>query len=185
MKIILFAILGIITWPLMEYFLHRFLGHTLKLKTMFKIQHIRHHVETDYFAPNLLKIIAAIPTSLILLFFIAYITGSITLGMAFTFGFILMYCFYEWTHWNFHNRGPKTIIGRKLRKHHLTHHFHNPKMNHGVTSTIFDHIFKTYINLDVVKVPRQVSLPWLFESGANTVKAEYQDDYKLFIRPTI
>jgi len=61
MKIIIFFVLGIISWPLIEYLLHRFLGHTLKIKTQFKTQHTRHHMETDYFAPHVLKIAAAIP----------------------------------------------------------------------------------------------------------------------------
>jgi len=109
----------------------------------------------------------------------SFITSKIAYSSAFTLGFIIMYAFYEWTHWTFYKTAPTTSIGRKLRKHHLIHHFHNPKMNHGVTSTIFDLIFKTYINLPVVKVPKQISLPWLFEKGSDQVKTAYQDDYQL------
>jgi sterol desaturase/sphingolipid hydroxylase (fatty acid hydroxylase superfamily) len=179
MQIIIFFILGVITWPFMEYMLHRFLGHTLKIKTQFKTQHTRHHVETDYFAPNFLKIAAAIPVCIVLFVSLYFLTGTISYSVAFTSGFILMYAFYEWTHWTFHTSGPTTRIGKKLRKHHLIHHFHNPKMNHGVTSTIFDLIFKTYIDIPVVKVPKQVSLPWLFEKGSEQIKPAYQEDYQL------
>lgn len=171
--IIVFAfIIGVLLWPVLEYVLHRFLGHVLKLKTEFKKQHTRHHAETHYFAPNSLKVMAAIPVSALFFLLFWFLSGSWQIALGFISGFVLMYAFYEWTHWSFHNLAPRTLLGLKLRKHHFAHHFHNAKMNHGVTSTLLDHACGTYLEVPVVKVPKQFKLSWL-ESG------DYSSDFIL------
>ena len=172
-------VLGILSWPVLEYILHRFLGHVLKNKTLFKKEHTRHHVETNYFAPKKYKIFATIPISLVALAISSLIFSSWSLGAFYTIGFLIMYCTYEYVHWSFHAKAPKTKLGLRLRKHHFIHHFHNPKMNHGVTSTIIDRIFGTYLESQVVNVPRKVALPWLLSDDKQILRDEFSKDFKL------
>jgi sterol desaturase/sphingolipid hydroxylase (fatty acid hydroxylase superfamily) len=170
---------GVLSWPLLEYLLHRFLGHVFKVNTLFKKEHTRHHAETDYFAPLSYKSLAAIPVCTVSVLLVSLLTRSWELGATFTLGFIGMFSFYEYVHWSFHARAPKTKLGMRLRKHHLSHHFHNPKMNHGVTTTLIDRLMGTYLPVEIVKVPRNIALPWLFEAGKNTIDPKFVNDFQL------
>ena len=90
-----------------------------------------------------------------------------------------MFSLYEWVHWTIHAKAPKTKIGMKLRKHHLAHHFHNPKMNHGVTTTIIDKLVGTYLPVSIVKVPRSIPLPWLFGSDKQTIDHKFAEHFQI------
>jgi 4-hydroxysphinganine ceramide fatty acyl 2-hydroxylase len=179
MKYIIFSSLGLMTWPVMEYLLHRFVGHVLRTNTLFKKEHTRHHAETNYFAPLGYKILAAIPVSLIMMSLMTFILNSWEFGLAFNLGFLSMFSVYELVHWSFHAKAPKTQLGLRLRKHHFYHHFHNPKVNHGVTTTFIDKLSKTYIKPGIIKVPKNIILPWLIEKDGQSIKPEYLDHFQL------
>lgn len=179
MKVLICLFIGVFTWPVVEYLLHRFLGHDLKLKTLFKKEHTRHHAETNYFAPLKFKIAAAIPVVSLAIFLLNFFTGDMEIAVSSTLGFLMMFSFYEYTHWSFHAKAPKTKLGLKLRKHHLSHHFQSPKMNHGVTSTWMDKAFGTYLEPGIVKVPKSVAMPWLFEPGKKTLDPKWADNFQL------
>ena len=179
MKLILSLLAGLLSWPILEYALHRYLGHVLKLNTLFKKEHTKHHIETNYFAPVWYKILALIPISALLLTLSALISQSWQAGLLFTLGFCSMYWFYEWTHWRFHSKAPRTKWGMKLRKHHFAHHFHTPKMNHGVTTMLIDKIMGTYLKVDVIKIPKNIPLPWIFEGLSDQINPKLSSDFKL------
>ena len=179
MKFLLSFSIGIICWPVLEYLLHRFLGHDLKLKTLFKKEHTRHHAETNYFAPLTYKAFAAVPVCSAAVLLVGYLSDSWAIGITFTAGFLAMFSLYEWVHWNIHASAPSSKLGMKLRKHHLAHHFHNPKMNHGVTTIFIDKLAGTYLPVEVVKVPRNIPLPWLFEKGKTTIDPKFAKDFLL------
>lgn len=170
-------VIGVTSWPLIEYLLHRFLGHVIKVNTLFKKEHTRHHAETNYFAPLTYKLLAAIPMCAFTILFVRLITNSLQAGLSFTAGFVAMFSFYEWFHWTIHAKTPKTKIGLMLRKHHLAHHFHNPKMNHGVTTIFIDKIMGTFMPVEIVKIPKNVSFPWLIETDSKTIKDEFKNDF--------
>ena len=79
-------------------------------------------------------------------------------------------------------RVTRGAYGRWARRHHLHHHFASPKKNHGVTSPLWDWVFRTYAApRPQLKIPPKQVMAWLLdEEGA--VKPPYQDDYVL-IRP--
>lgn len=164
---------------MLEYLLHRFLGHDLKIKTLFKKEHTRHHAETNYFAPLTYKIFAAIPVCTLAIMVVSYITSSWQIGTAFTAGFLAMFSLYEWFHWSIHARAPKTALGMKLRKHHLAHHFHNPKMNHGVTTMFIDKLAGTFLPVTIVRIPKNIPLPWLFGADKITINSKYSNDFQM------
>lgn len=178
MNYLLLTFLGILTWPVLEYLLHRYLGHVLKINTLFKKEHTRHHAETNYFAPLNYKLFAALPVCLVTMTLGSLIFNSWSLGLAYTSGFMGMFSVYEWVHWSFHAKAPKTNLGLKLRKHHFAHHFQNPKMNHGVTTTFIDKIAGTYICPEIIKVPKNIALPWLFDKDGKNIDSNYQNDFQ-------
>lgn len=172
-------IFGLFLWPLLEYGLHRFLGHELKYISKFKIEHGTHHAKKDYFASISYKIAAAIP-SIALVFFISWIILGHLLALAFTLSFIITYAGYEVAHFCFHKIRPLTKWGSVLRKHHFSHHFMNPRFNHGVTTTLFDRVFGTYRSYDQVVIPKSMAMDWLFDAEKPfKIRHEYQKDYRL------
>lgn len=177
MSILVVTLLGAFTWPVLEYFLHRFLGHEWSLKTLFRREHQTHHRVRDFFAPAYLKGLMAV-----VVLGGMYLAGQ-ALGLRieanfYVGGILATYFFYEWTHWSFHKNPPKTELGRKLRKHHFYHHFKNAHSNYGVTATFFDHAFKTYAYPGQVPVPKAFAMDWLV-NPQGTVRKEYANDYKI------
>jgi len=174
----LYFTLGVIFWTILEYFLHRFLGHWKKGKNVFTVEHLRHHRETDYFAPAYKKAIAAFIVLALSFLIFGAILGWVK-GFSFAFGLALMYGIYEIIHKRSHTHAPINGYGRWNRKHHFYHHFKNPKMNHGVTSPIWDIVFGTNVKPDTLLVPRKLALDWLIDPVTKALLPMFSDDYQL------
>ena len=174
--------LGVFAWTFTEYAMHHWNGHLLKGKTRFSREHLEHHAKQDYFTPVPGKILlgATVLTSM-------GITGSFLIGielaLSFTAGFGLSYIGYEVLHYRIHFAAPRGWYGRWARKHHFSHHFNSPKMNHGVTSPIWDIVFGTYAQVDRVRVPRRRSIKWLVDPVTQECFETYDIDYKLVGKP--
>ncbi|MCP4441187.1 MAG: hypothetical protein GY810_19960 [Aureispira sp.] len=168
---------GVFFWTFLEYTIHRFLGHKPKGRMEFTKEHLRHHREGHYFAPFYKKVIGAfiILGLTTLLFALPF---GILNGFVFSFGVISMYLVYEVVHKRAHTHAPPHGYAAYLRKHHFYHHFRNPEMNHGVTSPVWDMVFRTYAKVDTVPVPKRMALKWLLdEEGA--LKNDFVGDYQL------
>jgi len=70
------------------------------------------------------------------------------------------------------------FYGRWARRHHFYHHFHDPKVNHGVTSPIWDIVFGTYHKPDVIRVPEKLKMVWLCDETGE-VKEPFRAQYEL------
>jgi|ERR1043165_2720242 sterol desaturase/sphingolipid hydroxylase (fatty acid hydroxylase superfamily) len=174
--LILIFLLGVATWTLTEYLLHRFLGHVHKGKNFFKAEHLQHHAKANYFAPAYKKAVMAIVTSSLLLMLIGLVT-SVAIAAAYVLGFTLMYGVYEMVHLRYHSKEPIAAPFIILRKHHFYHHFHNPKMNHGVTTRFWDRVFGTFKRVEQVRVPKQMSMQWLLDG--DHIKESYAGHFVL------
>jgi sterol desaturase/sphingolipid hydroxylase (fatty acid hydroxylase superfamily) len=169
---------GMFSWTFAEYALHNWVGHKMKGKVDFSKEHLAHHRDLAYFTPTLKKILLASAVAPIVGAFVALPLG---LGVAipFTVGFIAMYTVYEWLHRRIHTHAPLNAYGRWARRHHLYHHHGNPKLNHGVTSPIWDVVFGTLHRPEVVRVPRRKQETWMTDApGA----PRFMTDYELFGR---
>jgi sterol desaturase/sphingolipid hydroxylase (fatty acid hydroxylase superfamily) len=58
-------------------------------------------------------------------------------------GFILGYVFYDMTHYGTHHFPVKKGYFRSVRQHHMHHHFQTPNQRFGVTSPLWDYVFRT------------------------------------------
>lgn len=173
---LLFLIAGIVSWTLLEYLLHRFLGHEHKGKNFFKAEHVVHHAKANYFAPVYKKIIAASVVAVSLLGLLSIVFSLLNAAFFIT-GLMGMYGLYEVTHFRYHAAKPLIPPFIILRKHHFYHHFHNPKMNHGVTTRFWDRVFGTFQEVEVVKVPQQMSMRWLVKEGE--IRPVYAKHFRL------
>ena len=174
---IIYFFSGAFLWTFLEYILHRFLGHWKKGTSAFTQEHLRHHREAHYFAPATKKAAAAAVVFSANAVAVGFFAGWWQ-GFAFICGLGLMYFTYEAIHKRLHTHAPIGLYGKWLRKHHFYHHFKDPKKNHGVTTPLWDLVFRTNVDPEVVPVPRKFSLPWLIDVDGN-ILPDFAQDYSL------
>lgn len=171
------VLLGVFGWTFAEYALHHWVFHRLSIQTVGKKEHLKHHSKAGYFTSNRLKL-----TLGLVAFTLVYVAMKFGVGLAqaevFTLTLALSYAWYERVHHNHHTKAPKSRYGAWLRKHHFIHHFHDARVNHGVTTPIWDLVFGTYKKRDVVVVPPKFAMDWLLD-GTGKVQSTYVDDYRL------
>lgn len=168
---------GICTWSFLEYVIHRWLGHSKQPRTQFGVEHRAHHRNGDYFAPSTKKAMSAIPV-LIVAGIVSSLIFGLEIGGAYTAGFAGFYIFYEVIHRRIHTHGPRGPYTRFVRKHHLYHHFHSARMNHGVTSPIWDVVFGTLATAEQVRVPEGKATRWMCDPNGE-VWPQLQADYTI------
>lgn len=172
--------LGWLLWTFLEYALHGWLGHWPKGKARFTRQHLQHHAVTDYFFPFVEKFIVFLPLIALIAPGAMALLG-VELGLLFTLGTLSGWLVQEVVHRRLHTHAPRTAYGRWARRHHLHHHFANPKRNHGITTSLWDHVFRTYERPGLITVPSKQAprLPWLFEEGQSEVAAAFAGEYRI------
>ena len=137
---------GMFTWSFAEYVLHRWVFHWTNDTAWGKRVHsLLHGVHHD--CPNDRdRLVMPLPTSvpLALIFYaLFYFTLGRALAEPFFAGFVIGYLFYDGTHYFVHHFTPTTRWGKFLRRHHLTHHFADHDGGFGVSSPLWDHVFRT------------------------------------------
>jgi sterol desaturase/sphingolipid hydroxylase (fatty acid hydroxylase superfamily) len=170
---IIAALLGVITWSLMEYLIHRFLGHHPKTRpNLFATEHVRHHSEGNYFAQWWKKVLAASAFFAVLAPLAVWLVGA-RFGLAYVGGLLGFYAFYEVLHRREHVTAGFGWYGRWARRHHFAHHYSDTRFNHGVTSPLWDLVFRTYRPVATVRVPSRFVMPWLKDPRTGAVREEY------------
>ena len=142
-------VLGILGWTLLEYLLHRFLFHfephpgkEWQRDASFLIHGIHHDYPYDrdrlVMPPTVTAVLA-----LVVWFPVEAIFGP-HLHRPFFAGLVAGYVIYDLTHYYLHHAIPRTAFGKWLRKYHLVHHFQTPEVRYGITSPLWDFVFRTY-----------------------------------------
>ena len=172
-------ILGAFLWSFAEYLLHRFAMHELKGKGMMSCEHLEHHVRStwSFSATHILSWIGMLLVGAVLWMPIGWILVGPVAGIALALGWACGYFFYEYQHAVAHRRAPKNRYQRWVRQNHFQHHFGHPMKNHGVSTLIWDKVFGTYVQTELVRVPRRLALPWMIENGE--LLPEFTDTYIL------
>jgi dihydroceramide fatty acyl 2-hydroxylase len=141
----LFA-LGVLIWTLTEYWLHRLVFHwepdnRFGRRMHFIIHGVHHDHPND---PLRLVMPPAVSIPLAALFFLLYalIFGTPAAFPLFA-GFIAGYLVYDYTHYYVHHKVPKSPTGKLLREQHMRHHFQDHRFGYGVSTPLWDHVFRT------------------------------------------
>lgn len=158
----LFVLCGVASWLVAEYWIHRLLGHVWRANTAFRAEHLRHHIEGNYFAPAWKKAIAAL-VMLPALTAAAWLVLPLGRALLYAGGFLGMYLTYEFIHYWIHARPARTAYGRWIRHHHLVHHFNTATRNHAVSLPLFDRLWGTDRQVERVRVPRGLAPPWMHQ----------------------
>ena len=168
---------GVFAWTFIEYGMHNWNGHMMKGRTEFSREHLAHHAQKDYFATIGEKIRGAAPISLGIFLFGGVVLGWLY-GSLFSAGVLAGYIFYDRVHHQAHVLAPRNAYERWVRKHHFSHHFCDAKSNHGVTTPIWDIVFRTYRKTETIHVPQRFVMSWLLDDSGE-IKSEFRGDYEL------
>lgn len=176
--VVLVLAAGVALWTFAEYVLHRFAMHALNGRGIMSREHLEHHVGSgwSFGSTTLLSWAGVILLGLVLWSPIGWLlVGSP--GLALGFGWCVGYAGYEHQHAAAHLRGPRGRYSTWLRRHHFHHHFGHPRSNHGVTTSLWDHLFGTYERPERVRVPRRLAQPWMLDGDG--LRPGLRDDYVL------
>ncbi len=141
-----FYILGIVIWSFAEYMLHRFVFHFVpKSKWGLRMHFVFHGVHHDY--PNDRKRLVMPPSVSIPLAFLFYFLFSLFLSPAqlysFFPGFVTGYLIYDISHYALHHYNFKSSLLKKMKKHHMLHHYADSGKGYGVSSAVWDKVFQS------------------------------------------
>jgi sterol desaturase/sphingolipid hydroxylase (fatty acid hydroxylase superfamily) len=142
--------LGFVTWQLLEYFIHKKLFHwsggsPLVRQLTGAEGHVFHHKYPDDDTRLVMPIAVSIGLASIIAG-ILYLFGRPDLTVPYWCGIVSGYLFYDFMHWSQHYRKPLTEWGKRLRAHHMSHHFADPDTNFGISHMYMDAIFGTKRN---------------------------------------
>ena len=140
--------LGLLSWALIEYGLHRFVFHydarsELGRKIVYAA-HLSHHEKPDASDRIFSSLVISAPLATAYLLLARFTSGSWRAAAYLFTGLIIGYFYYEWLHFRSHHRRAKFRIFRYLKKYHLLHHHQTPELRFGVTSPLFDMVFGTF-----------------------------------------
>lgn len=145
-KLVLLALAGVGIWTLTEYWLHRLVFHWEPDNAFGRRMHfIIHGIHHDH--PNdrmrlVMPPAVSIPLAVLFFFGFALLFGRPEVYPIFA-GFLGGYLAYDYTHYYVHHFVPKSNLGRRLREQHMRHHFQDHRFGFGVSSPIWDAVFRT------------------------------------------
>lgn len=144
-------ILGLILWTLAEYLLHRFLFHMPvkgeKAERIIFLFHGVHHAQpqekTRLVMPPAVSIpLAAIFYGIYHLFFAVILKAPQWVAPVFS-AFIFGYLVYDLTHYATHHFPMRSGYAKYIKRYHMQHHYKTPNARFGVSSPLWDVVFKT------------------------------------------
>lgn len=141
-----FALLGLIVWTLTEYLMHRFVFHfTNDHKIVQRIHHLIHGIHHD--DPEDATRLVMPPTAAVILAAVLWVIFRVLFGPVYIepfFAFFLLgYLIYDYTHFYIHHFIPKSKWGKRLKQHHMLHHYATEGAMWGVSSPLWDWILGT------------------------------------------
>ncbi len=125
---------GLLVWTLLEYLMHRFAFHGFA-------PHYQHHADPAdrvyILAPLWLSTVVAALLWLLFWWIAGWASGFLIAGV------VAGYLAYEAIHLRIHGSHPGGPVLRALRKHHYYHHFADERACFGVTSALWDRVFRS------------------------------------------
>lgn len=140
------ALGGFAGWTLLEYGLHRFIFHWApkgpRGRQLHFLIHGIHHLDpwdaTRLVFPPLAGFIVATP-----IFGLLWLAFPLAIALAAMAGLLVGYIVYDMTHYHVHHRKCRTRWGKYLKAYHLAHHHKHWNSMFGVSSPLWDVVFRT------------------------------------------
>ena len=140
-----FFLLGVLLWTLLEYVIHRYCFHyEPRSKWGRQLHFIVHGVHHDY-PQDATRLVmppsVSIPLATIFYGLFAVVFGRF--GAAAYAGLIFGYICYDSIHYATHHFALRGRIGLWLKQYHLRHHYKDDHAGYGVSSPLWDYVFRT------------------------------------------
>lgn len=138
-------VFGMVLWTLLEYVIHRWFFH-YEPKTRWgkQLHFMVHGVHHDY--PQDATRLVMPPSLSIPLALFFYLLFAIIFGRfapAIFAGMVFGYVCYDSIHYATHHFAMKRGIGLWLKQYHLRHHYRDDHAGFGVSSPLWDYVFRT------------------------------------------
>jgi len=136
---------GVLIWTLLEYIIHRYVFH-YEPKSHFgkQLHFIVHGVHHDY--PNDGRRLVMPPSVSVPLAIVFWVLFAITFGRfapPISAGFGFGYVCYDSIHYAIHHFAMKRGVSSWLKQYHLRHHYKDDHAGYGVSSPLWDYVFRT------------------------------------------
>lgn len=138
-------LIGALSWTLFEYLMHRYLYHMIPTNNIKGwIQYNMHGLHHEYPKDKgrlAMPPLAIIAIAFLFLYVFMFMMGEYTYG--FTPGFLFGYAGYLCVHYIVHAFQPPKNAFKVLWVNHGIHHYKDPDVAFGVSSPLWDHVFRT------------------------------------------
>jgi sterol desaturase/sphingolipid hydroxylase (fatty acid hydroxylase superfamily) len=137
---------GILLWSLSEYLLHRYVFHWVNDTSWGKRVHFLLHGVHHDFPNDATRLVMPLLTSTpfaVIFYSLFYFTVGIRFAEPLWAGFALGYLCYDGTHYAVHHFKQTSRIGKFLKRHHMLHHHADHSGGFGVSSPLWDIVFRT------------------------------------------
>jgi sterol desaturase/sphingolipid hydroxylase (fatty acid hydroxylase superfamily) len=145
-RLVLLTFAGIGVWTLTEYWLHRLVFHWEPDNNVGRRMHfVIHGIHHDHPNDKLRLVMppaVSIPLAALFLLAFSLLFGTPAVYPIFG-GFIGGYLVYDYTHYYVHHFVPSSQLGKRLREQHMRHHFQDHRYGFGVSSPLWDAVFRT------------------------------------------
>ena len=144
-------LIGLLVWTLSEYLLHRFVFHFpaksergQRVTFLFHgIHHAQPQIKTRLVMPPVVSIpLAAVFFALFYLIIVALLKAPLWFDPIFS-AFIMGYLVYDMTHYATHHFPMRSGYLKFIKRYHMQHHYKTPDRRYGVSSPIWDYVFRT------------------------------------------
>jgi sterol desaturase/sphingolipid hydroxylase (fatty acid hydroxylase superfamily) len=152
LQIVLLGFLaGLFVWSFSEYILHRFVfhfrPHSARQERIVFLFHGVHHAQPDCKTRLVMPPVVSIPLALGFFFLFQFFVGNLLGGPGWVYplfaGFGSGYLIYDLTHYATHHSRMQGRMLKYLKRHHMLHHYKTPDARYGVSSPLWDVVFKT------------------------------------------
>lgn len=143
----LYTLLGLAFWTITEYAMHRYVFHfratTKAGQYLVFLFHGIHHDEPNDASRLVMPPVVSLALAPLFYLLFKFVMGPVA-SLPFFAAFMIGYMVYDYMHFAIHHFKPRTELGRKLKDHHMKHHFLEKGGKWGVSNTLWDHVFGTF-----------------------------------------
>ena len=144
-------LLGLFIWTLAEYTLHRFLFHhkptSPRQERIFFLFHGIHHAQPQVKTRLVMPLPVSVPAALIFWGLFNLVAGTLLRSPQWVAplmsGFLIGYLAYDLIHYATHHFPMRSRYARYIKRHHMQHHYKDPATRFGVSSPLWDYVFRT------------------------------------------
>jgi sterol desaturase/sphingolipid hydroxylase (fatty acid hydroxylase superfamily) len=133
---------GLLLWTLVEYVLHRFVHERVTRLAGGRPPHLGHHARPTDLSVMVTPLSFTLPAALVLWGLLRLVAGDWASAGIVMLGVLGGYFAYEIVHYSVHMTTAKGPL-RYWRKHHFRHHFTDSKACYGVTTPLWDYVFRS------------------------------------------